>query len=172
MGVCSFKSLVGAQCDRLPALAPFFVDHQQRRISLGVSIGFGQIGSHDQATAIFHQRVPQITQPRLATGTFAVQLGVGVGLGLVSLIAALVAVKVFSIFGPTIFALKTLLRGPGFDQRAIHREVLIGQVRLRYFQYPLEEALGNGVLQQPVAVLGEHRAAMQKGRCRPSAFGM
>jgi hypothetical protein len=44
-------------------------------------------------------RVPQITQARLATETLAVQLGVGVGLGLVGLIAAPVTVKVFHILG-------------------------------------------------------------------------
>ena len=32
--------------------------------------------------------------------------------------------------------LKALLTGPGLDQRAIHREVLVGKIRLGLLQYP------------------------------------
>jgi hypothetical protein len=34
---------------------------------------------------------------------------------------------------------KALVAGPGFDQRAIHREVFIRQIRLGSFQHSLEK---------------------------------
>jgi hypothetical protein len=57
-----------------------------------------------------------------------------------------------------IFALKTLLTRPNFDQRAVHAEMLIRQqiVGTRLFQHLHEELLGDVAIQQPLAILAEH----------------
>src|SRR5271155_360408 len=81
-------------------------------------------------------------------------------------ITPLIAVKVYrriaaAVFGRrrlAILALKTLLARPGFNQRAVHREV-IGREQLlrpRLFQYFFEEAIRHFALQQPLAILREH----------------
>jgi len=50
--------------------------------------------------------------------------------------------------------LKALLTGPGLDQRAIHREVLVGKIRLGLLQHALEEFLRHLLVEQPIP---EHR---------------
>jgi len=57
-----------------------------------------------------------------------------------------------------IFKLKTLLTCPGFDQGAVHAEMLIRQqiIGACLFQYLCEEPLGDIAIQQPVAILAEH----------------
>ena len=82
-------------------------------------------------------------------------------------IAALLAVKVHrriaaAVFGRlrrSVFALKTLLSRPGFDQCSVHGEVFFRQQALlaRLLQHLLEERLRDVAFQQPLAVLGEHR---------------
>jgi hypothetical protein len=52
--------------------------------------------------------------------------------------------------------LKALLTGPGLDQRAIHREVLVGKIRLGLLQHALEEFLRHLLVQQPIQA---HREA-------------
>ena len=83
------------------------------------------------------------------------------------LIAAFLAVEVHGRIAAAVcgrlrwlvFALKTLLSCPGFDQRSIHREVILRQQALcaRLFQHRLEERLRDVAFQQPLAVLGKHR---------------
>ena len=73
------------------------------------------------------------------------------------LIAALVAVEAFPILGTVFFALETLLGGPGFDQRPIHGEVLVGDEGLGGFQHALKEGFRHLLVQQPIPVLGEYR---------------
>ena len=66
------------------------------------------------------------------------------------LIPAFLAVKVYRRIAATLWrgrrfvlALKTLLPRPGFDQRSVHREVLLRQqtLRARLFQHLLKERL-------------------------------
>ena len=56
-----------------------------------------------------------------------------------------------------ILALKTLVAGPSFDERAIHTEVLVGKQvgHARLVQHQLEELLCDIALQEPVPILGE-----------------
>ena len=55
--------------------------------------------------------------------------------------------------------MKTLVARPGFDQRPVHTEVLVGQqVRFACLgQDQLEEFLGDLTFQKPVPIFGEHR---------------
>jgi hypothetical protein len=48
-----------------------------------------------------------------------------------------------------VLLLKTFLARPGFDQRAIDREVFVPQVSLRLLQDPREKASGHFLVQQP-----------------------
>jgi hypothetical protein len=76
--------------------------------------------------AAIHQGVRAEAQASLLARTLAHQPGVAVGRALVGVVAPLLAVKVairrlILIF----FRSKTLRAGPGFDQRAVHREVFV-----------------------------------------------
>ena len=82
------------------------------------------------------------------------------------LVVAILAMKVaFSVaarcwwFAAAVLGTEALHRRPGFDQRVIHREMLRREQRydLRIGQDCGQEAARNVGLQQPVAVLGEHR---------------
>ena len=73
-------------------------------------------------------------------------------------VGALVAVEVRAIaVARTILGPEALLRRPGLDPRAVHREVLVGHVLLRPLVDLGEEPLRHLRGQQTVAVLGEHR---------------
>jgi hypothetical protein len=53
--------------------------------------------------------------------------------------------------------LETLLTGPGFDQGPIDREVLVGHQALGPLDHAAEKAPGDLLIEQPVAILREHR---------------
>jgi hypothetical protein len=59
--------------------------------------------------------------------------------------------------GVTVFSLETLLTRPCLEQRAVDGEVFVRHQISRTGDSALEEAVGDGVLQQPIAVLREHR---------------
>src|ERR1700756_5818595 len=74
------------------------------------------------------------------------------------LVGALLAAKVRTIvIVGAVFRTKTLLRGPGLNQRAIHGEVLITHEALRLPVDLAEELLRDRAAQQPIAVLRKHR---------------
>ena len=74
------------------------------------------------------------------------------------LVRALLAaeVRALAIVGAVLGA-KTLLRGPGLNQRAVHGEVLVTHKLLRPQVNLREEALRDIARQKAVAVLGKHR---------------
>ncbi len=53
---------------------------------------------------------------------------------------------------------KTLMTGPSFDQRSVHREMLIRHVRLGTFQHPLEKRFRNLFVQQTLPILAAYTA--------------
>ena len=68
-----------------------------------------------------------------------------------------VIVSAVSVVG-AVFSMKTLPRGPGLNQRAVHGEALIAHELLgarNRFREELPRRIGS---RQPVAVLGKHRA--------------
>ena len=74
------------------------------------------------------------------------------------IVAALLSAKVRTIvIVRAIFGAKTLLRGPGLNQRAVHSEVLVGHELLRLLVHLGEKSLGHIRAQQPIPVLGKHR---------------
>ena len=88
---------------------------------------------------------------------FAIQARVGIGLGFVRVVAPLLAEEVRAVPTTAILRLEALLRCPRFDERAIDREVLLRQMRLRLFQHAREELAGDNFVEQTLAVLREHR---------------
>src|SRR2546427_3030131 len=112
-------------------------------------------------------RFPPVAQLGLLPITFARQLRLGIGLRFMRLIRPPLAAKVHrGIAGIvrrrrrlSLFRLKALETRPGFQQRAVDREVLVGSQTLgpRLLHHLRQELLGHVGLQQPVAVLGEAR---------------
>jgi hypothetical protein len=76
---------------------------------------------------VLDQQVAQIRQPRSGTVRFPIQFGVGIGGRRMRVIRPRLPTKILTVpVGLPVFPLKTLLTRPRFDQRAIHRKVLIG----------------------------------------------
>ncbi len=158
--------LVAAQRDAPRAPQP--VDHQQRRVFFGPAVRRRQLGVDDDAVAVLDQHMRRVTQLRFLALALLGQQGVGIRCRAMRLIAALVAVKVHCRVAPIvvrrivpapIFGAEALVRGPGFQQRAVHREVFVReQLLLAYLtDHRAEESLRDVAFQQPVAVLREHR---------------
>jgi hypothetical protein len=95
-----------------------------------------QAGIDQQAVAVLHQPMPDEAQLRLLAFTLAVEPGIGIGGRSMGVVRALLAMEVrFGIAPPAlrrrlaraVLRLDALHRGPGFDQRAIDREVIARQ---------------------------------------------
>src|SRR5579871_2335685 len=124
---------------------------------------------------ILHDGVPEIAQSGSLPRAFLVQPSIRIGAALVARVRALLAMEVHPAIGrvPTrvpwigrrfILGTEALQAGRGFDQRAIHREVLIAQqVQPIGLQHHLVEELATHVrVQQAVAVPGE-RGVVETG---------
>jgi hypothetical protein len=86
----------------------------------------------------------------------AVQPRIGIALGFVRVVAAPLSLEACAVSIAALLGLKALLRSPGFDQRAVDGEVLLGQMRLCLLQHSREELAGRGLVQKPFPVLGKH----------------
>ena len=75
------------------------------------------------------------------TISLPVQSGIRIGFRFVGIVAPLLTSKLARIVVTAVLLLRTPLARPGLDQRAIHREMLVGQVRLCPRQYPSKELL-------------------------------
>lgn len=114
---------------------------------------------HHQAAAVLHQQMCDMTELRRLARRFAEQPGIGIGGRGVRRIAPLLAMKVALAMAAgrgrltaAVFRAETLHAGPGFDQRAIDREML----RRQQWHNRGQEAARDVGLQQTVAILGEH----------------
>src|ERR1700745_4318360 len=85
-------ALIASHC--LPLLGMDLFDHQQRRISFRCAIGLQQLGVCDQPVAVLDEQISAVTQLGFFAIAFASQLRVRVGVGFVSVIGSLFAVKV------------------------------------------------------------------------------
>ena len=133
---------VTAHRQRLRAGKP--LHHDQRRIAFRRTVRLKDFRVHDQSVAVLHQQVPAVTQPGLLPLAFARQQRVGIGLGLVGFVRALLPAKVHRGIARIIrrwsrlalLWLKALETRPGFQQRAVHGEMFVGgqplSPRLRY----------------------------------------
>ena len=111
--------------------------------------------------AILHQRMPQVAHLRFAALRLLIQPSIRIGSRLVRFVTPLLPMKIHFLpvrrgrFAPVLRS-EAFVAGPSFDQRAIHREVLIRQIWLGSFQHPLEKGFGHLFVQQPFPVLAEH----------------
>ena len=106
------------------------------------------VSTSNQPMAILHQRMPQIAHFRFAPLRLLIQPSIWISGRLMCFITALLPVKIH--FPPvrrgrfaSAFWAKALVASPGFDQRTIHREVFIRQIRLGSFQHPLKKDFGH-----------------------------
>src|SRR6516165_11250079 len=128
----SIVGLVGA--DRDAAVARPRLGHGQRRLALGRAGGRGQPRIDHQTIAILHHHVPYIGQLCRLTQPLAIEPRIRIAGRGVRLIAALLAVKIALAiatrrrrFAATVLRAEALHAGPGFDQRAVNREMLARQ---------------------------------------------
>ena len=119
-----------------------------------------------RAVPATHQRVPHERQLGLLAAPLAVEPGIGVGGRGVGLVAARLAMEVLLAvatrvgrWGGAVLRPEALGAGPGFQQRAVHREMLGREQRLDLglCQHRGQELQSHVALQQAVAVLGEGR---------------
>jgi hypothetical protein len=86
--------------------------------------------------AVLHQHVAQIAEFGFLTIPFAVQPSFGIRLGFMRFVAAPFAAELVRLivsdrpFVSAVLLLKALLACPSLDQRAVHTEVFVGEVRL------------------------------------------
>lgn len=120
------EPFVAAHGQRLGAGKP--LHHDQRRIALRRSVGLKDFRIYDQSVAVLHQQIPAVTQLRLFPSALARQQRVGIGLGFMRFIRALLPAKVHCGIARIVrrrqrlafLGLKTLQTRPGFQQRAVH----------------------------------------------------
>src|SRR5574341_1334890 len=110
-----------------------------------------------------------VTKLRFFSWPLAHQKTVGVGLGLMGLVTSLLAVKIhpavawiaWVVISRLIFSLgpQTLKACPGLDQRPVHGEMIVThQPALSGLSdHRVEKQPAHLMLQQPIAVLAEHR---------------
>ena len=92
-----------------------------------------------------------VAEPGLAAGGLAVQPAIGIageGMGIVFVGLAMKVGAIVAI--AAVLGAEALVGSPGFDQRAVHREMLVRQQRLHL-----------GKVQQPGHELREHVAVLQ-----------
>jgi hypothetical protein len=133
-------------------VAADLLGHNQSRVALSGAHGQRQPRFHQKPVPILHHGVAQIAQPGLAARALLVQPRIGIRRGRVGFVAALFPVKIHFAIPATrrsasVLGTKTLVTGPGLDQRPVHAEMLVRQVRLGPFQHALEEAFGDFFVQ-------------------------
>ena len=122
-------TLVGAQRDPTPARnSPH---HRHRRLRFGAPSGLSHTTVNCQAITVLHQHVSGVTELGLLALTLTGQQRLGIGSGLVGVVAASFAMKVdprvAGILGRrglrigVVFAFEALVSRPGLDQGAIDR---------------------------------------------------
>ena len=126
----------------------------------------GQRRVHHEPVAVLHEGMAHEAQPALLAGALAIEPGIrigGRGMGLVR--ARLLAEVAFAVaarsrrLARAVFRPEALHARPGLDQRAIDGNVVARQEPLDGLQghQARQEGAGDIRLQQPVAVVREHR---------------
>ena len=111
-----------------------------------------------KAVPVLHERMAQISKLGLVPVRLTVELGFRVGQALMRIVLADLAVKVRAVIVLLgLLRLEAFVRCPGFDQRAINREVLVRQeaVHLRGVETG-HELLEHVAFFKAFPVLGEH----------------
>ncbi len=155
-------AFVGTDRGPLVPVAPA-PQHGQRRFALASAIGVCDLHIHDQPVAVLHEDVPHVAQAGLVTRALLEQPCIGVRGALVGVVAALLPFEVHLGVASgrraavIVFALEALVRGPGFDERAVHAEVLVAgkPPPLGAELDALEEGTGEVFVEQAFAVGAE-----------------
>src|SRR5208337_3170794 len=129
-------ALVGSQGYSMRAWD--FFHHRDGRLRFGAAGGLGYAASDRNAVAVLHQHVSGVAELGLLACTLAGQAGLGIGGRLVSGVAAPLTVEVNAGVARIVrrslwvsaFALEALVAGPDLDQRAVDREMLVGEQAL------------------------------------------
>ena len=159
-------ALVSTQRARVEASLAHLLDQLGHRIPLGRAACLAQREIHQQPMPILHQRMTHERQVSFFAFTFLGQPRFGIRRALMggvrTPLAMEVDARVARIFGRLsrrrlVFGTQALEAGRRFDQRAVDREMLIAQQSqpIRLGHHRVEELLGDCVLEQPRAVLGE-----------------
>ncbi|EJH67990.1 hypothetical protein VCHE45_3888, partial [Vibrio cholerae HE-45] len=141
--------------------------HRQRGFAFAMATGQSHMSTAHQATAVFHQHMPHVTQLRAGVVALSVQPGIRIAGRGVGVVAALVPLEVrrgiaragARVVWRIVLGTETLLRGPGLQQCAVDREVLIRDQPLLLRQaYHLAQKLGgHGLGIEAVTILREDR---------------
>jgi hypothetical protein len=107
--------------------------HDQGCIAFCGPVRLENLRVYDQSVAVLHQQIAAVTQLRLFPAAFARQQGVGIGLGLMRFVRALLSAEVHRGIariirrkrGLALFDLKSLPSRLGFQQRTVHGEMLV-----------------------------------------------
>src|SRR6187551_2839078 len=156
-------TLVSAERGGPNALLSLACEQLRRRLGLRF-----QRRAHPQIDAqpvpVFHERMPTEAQLRFLARALLQELRLRVSAGFMSGVAAPLAAEIHHALvvrvttgRRLVLAPKALHRGPGFDQRAVHGEVLIGEQLLltRLAHHRIEEAPRAIFLDQPLAKAAE-----------------
>src|SRR6266851_9090366 len=102
---------------------------------------------------VLHGGVAHIAKLGLSSGRLAIKPAVRVAGTRMSVVLALLAMEVGAVIivAAAVLGAKTLLRSPGFDQRSVHRKMLVRQQRpdLRMVQQSSHEACKHFAVLQP-----------------------
>ena len=144
------------------------VDQAWNRIPFGCAGGLSHLKVDQEPIVVFHERVAGVRQAGFFARTFLGQQRFGISPALMRRIRALLPMEVHppiagraagALVGWLVSRSEALEAGRGFDQRAVHREVLIAQQSqtIRRANHGIKELAGHRVLEQPRAVLGKDR---------------
>jgi len=155
-------ALVGTHGE-LAAFALLTREHFECCLPLCRATGMGDFDVHHQPMAVVHEDVTHVAQAGFVTCRLLEQPCIGVRRAGVGVVAALLAFEVDLGVAPrrrclvVVLALETLVRGPGFNQCAVHAEVFVaGQLRpAGGVLDPLEEHAGQVFVEEPLAVGAE-----------------
>lgn len=105
------------------------LQHGLRSPAFGGAIGMRDPAGHRQPMPVLHGGMAHIAKLGLPPGRLAIKPAVRVAGTRMGVVLALLAVEVGAIIivATAVLGAKALLRRPGFDQRSIHREVLVRQ---------------------------------------------
>ena len=136
--VGGIEALVATERDRFGFGA--WLDHLERRQPFGMTGDPRQSRVDDEPVAVLHQGVTDEAELGFHTRPFAIEHGIGVAGRDVRLVAPLLTAEVDLGIAPAarrrfvaiiaIPRLEALQAGPGFDQRAVDREVIDDNSRL------------------------------------------
>lgn len=115
--------------------------------------------AHDQAVTVLHQAVRQIAQLGFLARALAHQARIRVGGGGERVVRTPLTVEIMAITAAAVLRPKAYVRGPRFQQGAIHRKMLVADqiVNPRQQHGMREEGLRHRLVERPVAIERERR---------------